>query len=140
MNKDTSLNTTLLDNDYVLVTYDMTSKILAIIWKGKLSSNQYRHTYIKSLEFTEDHKVDGFMVDVSNQKRISKADKKWFDEQVLPNAKTVGLKKACVVYDGNIFKEYFLTRVSKRTKKYTMPFKYFKSRRMAMEWLIEGEK
>ena len=139
MNKDTSLNTTLLDTDYVLVTYDMTSKILAIIWKGKLTSEQYRHTYIKSLEFSEDHKVEGFMVDISNQKRVSAADKRWFDDTVLPNANTVGLKKACVVYDGNLFREYYLTHAVKRAKKYPIPYMYFKSRRRAMEWLLEGK-
>lgn len=138
MNKDTSINTTLLDTSFVLVTYDTTSKILAIIWKGKLTSEQYRHTYVKSLEFSEDHKVEGFMVDISKQKGVSSADKKWFDEQVLPNANTVGLKKACVVYDGNLFREYYLTHSVKRTKKYPIPYKYFKSRRLAMEWLLEG--
>ncbi|MFW5699941.1 MAG: hypothetical protein ACOCXS_03440 [Bacteroidota bacterium] len=130
---------TIEDNEFVLVTYDKLLRIVAIIWRGAVTSEQYRKSYITGLDFAKRNQVDGFLSDISKQQLLEPTDRNWFETDILPYAVELGIKRGCVVYDGNIFKEYYLTRILNKIKTYSIPFRFFKSRKSAYDWLLSAE-
>lgn len=129
---------TLLDTRYAEVIFVPGKKLIRVTWKGEVKSEEYRHTFHKTLECGEKNVVENFISDITRQKIISPEDRKWFETDVLPKAISVGLKRGCVVYDGNIFKKYYLTHIMNSTKDFGLPFKFAGSMDEALNW-IESE-
>ncbi|MDW7694396.1 STAS/SEC14 domain-containing protein [Flammeovirgaceae bacterium SG7u.111] len=112
-------------------------KLLQIIWKGKVNSEQYKETFLSALKYADIIDKGNFMSDIRRQVIIGPRDRTWFEEVALPSAIERGLQKAAVVFDGNIFKEYYLNHILVRSKKFDLPLKFFRSTEEAIEWLNE---
>ncbi|MBN2348053.1 MAG: hypothetical protein JXJ22_04400 [Bacteroidales bacterium] len=125
--------------EYVEIRYSDFYKLMHYIWKAPVNSKQYRETFLTGLKYAEDHPVDYFMSDIRKQKIVSPNDRRWFEDVAMPMAVERGLKKACAIFDGNIFKEYYLNNILLKTRKFQLPFRFFKNEADALNWLTSAD-
>ncbi len=126
---------TILDAPYAFVTYDPDTLVGKIQWRGKANEEEYKHAFLVLLEHGKKARIDNFLSDVRDQKIVSPENRKWFEKEVLPVAVNErGLKRAAVVFDGNVFKKYYLNMLIKASNKFGMPLKMFNKEEEAMKW------
>ncbi len=125
---------TIIDASYVSVTFDEELKLFKVIWLGNCSSEEYRDTYQKLLDFAKTNPAENFFSDITNQKIISPIDRKWFEEEVMPQAIKLNLKRAAIVFGGGVFKRYYFNNILAKTNKFQLPFKAFSTLEEAVEW------
>ena len=106
----------ILDTDYAEVSHESEFKL------GKIR------------EYAKNHEAQNFLSDIREQSVVSPENRKWFEEIMIPQAIDVGLKRAAVIFDGNVFKKYYLNMIIKVTNKFGLPLKIFNSEEEAIEW------
>ena len=124
----------LKDTDYAEISYDKELKMGKIVWKRKTTTEEYQYAFMLLLEHAKNNPSDNFLSDIRNQSVVSPENRKWFETEMLPAAIEQGLKRAAVVFDGNIFKKYYINMIIKVSKKFGMPLKMFNSEAEAIEW------
>ena len=132
---DLEITEVVQNEEYVKTNYYESLQLIYIEWKSKVTSEQYRDTFNKALDYIDDHKTTLFLSDICKRKITGPEDRKWFEEVVLPKGVKKGLKKGAAIFDGNPFKKYYLNSIYLRTKMYMVPFKFFTSAEKALEWL-----
>ncbi len=130
---------TILDTDYAGITYDSGLKMGKIEWKRKTTTEEYRHSFMVLLEFAKDNPADNFLSDTTNQGVVSPENRKWFETEMLPQAIEIGLKRAGVIFDGNVFKKYYLNMIIKVSNKFGVPIRLFNSEEEAILWFKDSE-
>lgn len=124
----------LKDTDYAEISYDKELEMGKIVWKGKATTEEYQHAFIIVLDNAKKNPTTNFLSDIRNQSVVSPENRKWFETEMLPAAIEEGLKRAAVVFDGNVFKKYYLNMIIKVSNKFGMPLKMFNSEEQAVEW------
>ncbi|MCB2197416.1 MAG: STAS/SEC14 domain-containing protein [Bacteroidetes bacterium] len=129
----------ILDTDYAEISHNPEFKLGKIVWKRKTSTEEYQYAFITLLEYAKTHQTDNFLSDIRNQSVVSPENRKWFEEEMLPKAIEAGLKRAGVVFDGNVFKKYYINMIIKVSNKFGLPLKMFSSEDEAKEWFKSQE-
>lgn len=129
----------ILDTDYAEISHNPEFKLGKIVWKRKTSTEEYQYAFITLLEYAKTHPTDNFLSDIRNQSVVSPENRKWFEEEMLPKAIEAGLKRAGVVFDGNVFKKYYINMIIKVSNKFGLPLKMFSSEDEAKEWFKSQE-
>jgi len=124
----------LLDADYAEVSYDEELKLGKIEWKRKTTTEEYQYAFMVILEHAKKNPSDNFLSDIRKQSVVSPENRKWFETEMLPQAIEAGLKRAAVIFDGNVFKKYYINMIIKVTNKYGLPLKVFNTEEEAIEW------
>ncbi|MFO7864271.1 MAG: hypothetical protein R6U85_09750 [Salinivirgaceae bacterium] len=124
----------LIDNDFAEISYDADLKMGKIIWKRKTETEEYRSGFETLLEFSKTHEVKNFLSDIRKQGVVAPENRKWFENEMLPKAIKAGLKRAGSIFDGNVFKKYYMNMIIKVSNKFGMPLKLFNSEEEAIEW------
>jgi len=128
-----------LDTNYALATYNPILKIGKIEWKGKATSEEYQNAIITLIGYAEHgHTVHYYLTDITKQSVVSPEDRKWFETIMIPKGIEMGLKKAAAIFDGNVFKKYYINMLIKVSGKYGLPLKMFNSEEDAIQWLIKS--
>jgi hypothetical protein len=112
-------------------------KLIQIVWKGTFTYDQYKDAFIKSLDYQKAAgiPISNFLSDIRKQGVVNPDSRKWFEDNALPRAVKQGLKRAAVVFDGNVFKKYYLNIILQATNKFKLPFKFFSTPDDAIAWL-----
>ena len=126
----------LKQTDYAIISEYPEKNIKEIVWKGNCTSKEYRDAFIFLLERQKQNHMTRFLSDVREQAVISPEDRKWFETVALPKAIELGLKAAAVVFNGNIFKKYYLNIILQTTNKFGLPLKLFNEKDPAETWLL----
>jgi len=127
-----------LDTKYAHVTYNPALKIGKVEWKAKASSEEYQKAIISLINYAEkNHPVLYYLTDITKQSVVSPEDRKWFENIMVPKAMGMGLKKAAVIFDGNVFKKYYINMIIQVTGKLGLPLKMFNKEEDAIQWLIK---
>lgn len=131
-----TMSIVILDEPYAMLSYEPEIKTGKIIWKGKLTSEQYRGTIMKLINYSKETggSVEGYLSDIRNQSVISPEDRKWFEMEAVPAGRDLGLKRGGVIFDGNIFKKYYLNLILKTTNKFGIDLKFFSTVEDAEAW------
>lgn len=124
----------LLDTDYAEVSYNKDLKLGKIVWKRKTTTEEYQYAFITLLNHSKKNPTNNFLSDIKNQGIVSPENRKWFETEMLPKAIESGLKRAGVIFDGNVFKKYYLNMIIKVSNKFGLPLKMFNSEEKAVEW------
>ncbi|PLW99835.1 MAG: hypothetical protein C0594_16505 [Marinilabiliales bacterium] len=125
----------ILDTNYAHVSYKKDLKAGYVIWKGKLTSEEYRNTILSLIDYSKNKSVvENYLSDIKDQAVISPNDRKWFETEAIPASKATGLKRGAVVFDGNVFKKYYLNLILKSTNKFGIDLKFFSSIEEAEDW------
>lgn len=126
---------TIFNTDYAEICYDSEIKLGKIEWKTKTSTEEYQYAFITLLEYARNHPSDNLLSDIRKQSVVSPENRKWFELEMLPKAIDAGLKRVAIVFDGNVFKKYYINMILKVTNKFALPMKVFNSEEEAMTWL-----
>ena len=127
-----------LETNYALATYNPVLKIGKIEWKGKANSEEYRNAIITLIEYSaQGNPVHFYLTDITKQSVVSPDDRKWFEEVMIPKGIEMGLKKAAAIFDGNVFKKYYINMLIKVTGKYGLPLKLFNKEEEAIQWFLK---
>lgn len=129
----------LKETPYAVISKYPDKNIGAIVWKGSCTSQQYRDAFLFLLEEQKKTRITRFVSDVREQAIISPEDRKWFETVALPKAIEQGLKAAAVIFNGNIFKKYYLNVILQATNKFGLPLRLFNENQPAEEWLLTKE-
>lgn len=127
----------LFDKDYASVYYYSEQKLGKILWKRKPESHEYKSAFQALLDHSSKEPVDNFLSDIRKQGVISPDDRRWFEKDMLPLAIKAGLKRAAVIFDGNIFKKYYMNLLIGASNKFGMPLKLFLSEEEALQWISQ---
>ena len=137
MTQTDTLLKVVLEENYALVTYNPVLKIGKVEWKAKASSEEYQAAIIALIEYAEKHPVHYYLADITKQSVVSPDDRKWFENIMVPKAIGMGLKKAAVVFDGSVFKKYYVNMILQVTNKLGLPLKLFNKEEDAVQWFLK---
>ena len=126
----------LLQKHYAEVAADESRMIGSIKWTGSCTSEEYRKTFRFLLEEQKRLGMYRFLSDIRAQAVISPEDRRWFETEALPKAVEQGLKAAAVVFNGNVFKKYYLNIILQATNRFGLPMKVFTETEPAEDWLM----
>lgn len=129
----------LVDTDYAEISYDPELKLGKIAWKRKTQTEEYRTAFNTILDFSKKNEVDNFLSDIRKQGVVSPENRKWFENEMLPNAVKAGLKRAGSIFDGNVFKKYYINLLIKVSNKFGLPLKLFNTEEEAIAWFKSFE-
>jgi hypothetical protein len=126
----------ILEENYVRVVYVPKYKLVKVVWNGTVTSEQYQRAFTMALDFQEKGvaQVHNFLSDIRNQGIVNPENRKWFETYAIPRAIKQGLKRGAVIFDGNIFKKYYLNLILQSTNHYKLPFKFFSQEEDALNW------
>lgn len=65
---------------------------------------------------------------------VNPENRKWFETVMLPQALKQGLKRGGVIFDGTIFKKYYLNLILQATNKFKFTLRLFNSIEEAYAW------
>lgn len=123
------------DTDYAEISYDTDLYLGKIVWKKKTTIEEYQYAFITLLGYARENRIDNFLSDIRKQAVVSPENRTWFETEMLPKAIEAGLQRAGVIFDGNVFKKYYINMILKVTNKFKLPMKIFSSDDEALEWV-----
>ena len=122
------------DYDYAQILYDPELKLGFVVWKHKPSNTEYQNAFELMIDYSEKHPVENFISDIRNQGVVSPENRKWFESIMIPKAIDHGLKRAAVIFDGNVFKKYYINMIIQVINKFGIPLKLFGTEEDAVKW------
>jgi len=133
--------TVIQDNEYSKVYFDTDLQAGIIDWKDKkLPSEEYRAAFEKLIEYTKGKNIFvNYLADTRLQSVVSPEDRKWFQENIIPEAIKHGLQRGAVVISGNAFKKYYMNMIIRGSKMFPIEIKMFDNLDKARKWLKSFE-
>ena len=128
--------TIILEENYVKLSYIPERKLVQLVWNGSLTKEQYQSAFIAALDFQKNAQVPiyNFLSDTRRQGMVNPENRKWFETVMLPQALKQGLRRGGVVFDGTIFKKYYLNLILQATNKFKFSLRLFNSLDEAYAW------
>lgn len=122
---------------YAKATYIPGYKAILTIWSGTHTIEEYKKVISSGFEFQQSTNlpVHNYISDIRNQGIVNPESRKWFENEAIPKAVELGLKRAAVIFDGNIFRKYYLNMIIQATNIYKIPLKTFSTIDDAFNWL-----
>jgi len=126
----------ILSEPFVKVSFHPDLEMIKVVWEGSFSKEQYQDALTRALDYQEKSKltVENYLSDIIKQGIVNPESRKWFEQVALPRAIKQGLKRAAVVFDGNVFKKYYLNLILQASNAYKLPLKFFNSEEEAVKW------
>lgn len=126
----------LLKESFVRITYHPDLKMVKVVWDGSFSMEQYQSALEFALDYQlkEEVPIENYLSNILKQGIVNPNTRKWFEQVALPRATKQGLKRAAVVFDGNVFKKYYLNLILQTSRIYRLPLKFFNSEEEAINW------
>ncbi|HBH49480.1 MAG TPA: hypothetical protein DDX98_12610 [Bacteroidales bacterium] len=125
-----------IDNEHVAAYYYASKNLMHIIWKQRTVGEAYRKVFIDCIEFAQNHLSTSFLSDIRNQGIVGPEDRHWFESVALPGAIDCGLQKSAVIFDGNVFKMYYINMILQHGVRKGIPMKFFRDLNSAEQWLL----
>ncbi len=128
---------TIIEREFVQAYCDTDLELIHVEWRGLATSEEYRSLYGTVISFWATQKnIHYFISDIRNQAGVvSPEDRKWFQENAIPAAKEYGLKKAAIIFDGSIFKKYYMNLILSTTNVLKIPSKLVNTEAEAFDFL-----
>jgi len=125
----------IFESDYANVVFEKELELVILTWQNRaLTLEEYSRPFKAAFEFQRTTHVENYVSDIRMQKIVSPVLRQWFQSEAVPTAVKQGLKRAAVIFDGNVFKKYYLNNILNTTKKFGLPMKFFSTMEEAKEW------
>ncbi|MGE0090830.1 MAG: hypothetical protein AB7S50_15265 [Bacteroidales bacterium] len=128
------MKTLISEYDHARIYYDAALKLGIIEWKQKPNNTEYQSTFEELIAFSKKNPVDNFLSDIRNQGIVSPENRKWFESVMIPKAIDHELKRAATIFDGNVFKKYYINMIIQVINKFGIPLKLFSTEEEAIKW------
>lgn len=125
-----------VDNEDLKAYFYPEIKVIHFIWQRKCTGKPYKDNFQEAVEFSSKNDASYFLSDLRKQGVVGPEDRKWFETEIIPQAVSNGLKKAALVFEGNVFKMYYVNLLLANFLKLEIPMKMFKDTQSALDWLI----
>lgn len=126
---------TLMREPYAEVLYIPEYSEVRIIWLDiSMSFDDYKNAFTVALKCIEDNRLENYLSDIREQKVLPPSYRKWFQTSIIPKAKAYGLKRASVIFEGNVLKKYYLNHILNTTKKFGIELKFFSEIEQGEKW------
>jgi len=124
------------NENFARITYHPSHKMIKVVWNGAFSKEQYQSALEIALEYQkkEGVSIENYLSNIVSQGIVNPESRKWFEQVAIPRATKQGLRRAAVVFDGNIFKKYYLNLILQASNAYKLPLKFFNSEIDAIKW------
>jgi signal transduction histidine kinase len=133
----------LYKEEHAEIFFDAQINSTGIVWKGPVTSEQYRTVFQKCLDFVKVYNTPSYIADLSNQGSISREDQQWMFDKILPEASHNGLSRIAAIRPDAaepLVKEY-LIGINKTLSSLGVLQEYFLSMEEAVNWIQnENEK
>jgi signal transduction histidine kinase len=123
------------ENDAVQLYYDGNLKITVIVWKRKITSEEYRDTFRRVLDSLKIYKTPGWISDIRKQGMVSEDDQKWLLRTLAPDAIKSGLRQIAVVGIDAIEPTPYHKLIEKVTAENGIRFRSFNAIDDALKWM-----
>lgn len=119
------------------IFFDARINATGIVWKGPVSSDQYRTAFLKCLEFVKVYNTPNYIADLSEQGYISKEDQLWMFQEILPEAGQYGLQRIATVKPDSKDRHIteYLKGIAETLRKLGIEQVYFSTREEAFDWI-----
>jgi hypothetical protein len=126
----------IFNESYAQLSYYPSLKMIKVVWNGIATAEQYKLTIETALNFQkkESRPIENYLSNILKQGIVNPESRKWFEQDAMPRAAAQGLKRAGVVFDGNVFKKYYLNLILQATNKYKLPRRLFTTEEEAISW------
>lgn len=127
----------LFDEPHAQIFFDAKLDTTGVIWKGPITSHEYRSVFVKCLDFVKVYNTPNYLADLSEQGPVAIEDQQWMFREILPQAAYHGLKKIAAitpVEPGSDVVDY-LTKINEGLLKMGIKQMYFSSITDATAWI-----
>jgi hypothetical protein len=129
---------TYFQNHVVTITYDEELQLGKAVWKGFLSSSEFREAIEICVQLMEEHKPLRWLGDNRKLRAIRKADQEWFAESIFPKLAASTLRRNGAIVSEDLFNRMAVEQLVKRAKKLgDMVIKEFDNEDEAIAWIKE---
>jgi hypothetical protein len=131
----------LVNLDYAHAYVEPEKKCVTVVWKKKIvmTLEQFQFVYNTIVEYHRKNPMSFIISDVREQGVMPPNYRKWFQEYALVEAVKGGLKKVAVIFDGNVFKKYYLNHIFDSSKKFGVPMIFVGNTAEAYKWFASGK-
>jgi len=129
----------LLLEPFSKIFYDATLNSTGVVWNGLPSSEQFRNTYLKGLEFMKAYNTPNWITDMSKLGPVTEADEQWLMTDIIPDAMISGLVRIAAVRHNGVFhpEREPLQQLDMILDRPGMTLKYFNTYSEARDWIRE---
>jgi SpoIIAA-like len=117
------------------VAYDVDVPCVVMTWTGYATSAQFRESNERVLACVKQHRAHRLLGDVSDFVLIGASDQNWLNEEWIPRAIEVGLRRAAIVQPTSYFNRVAIENVRRRIDPERLAVGYFDTLDKAREWL-----
>jgi hypothetical protein len=118
---------TLLELEYVTLSYVAEKKCLVQTWKKFCTTEEYQHGQEKSLELVVAKGCKGFISDTTNAGLLKAEATQWAGEVFVPKLKAAGINNVEVVLPNSAFTKMTLKNLEKEMTDYLRYYGSFES-------------
>lgn len=129
------MDTNVFKASYATVTYHPEKRMMVLIWTGSPNKEEYKKPFTTMIAYGQKYPVDSMLSDITNQGVISPDNRKWFENEMMPQAVKAGLKRGAIVTSGNAFKLYYINLILAAVNKFPITTKLFNNQKDAFAWL-----
>lgn len=129
----------LFHEPHAKIFFDAKLNSTGVIWKGPVSSEQYRDVFRKCLEFVKVYSTPNYIADLSDQGFISKDDQLWMFKDIMPESAQYGLRRIAAIKAGVPDENalLYMKGISETLKKLGITQEYFGTFDDAVRWVEE---
>lgn len=126
----------ILNEPFAVVKYIYDIRAISVLWKGQLTKDHYEYAYSVANNFLDKHQlpVSTFLSDIRHC-TVSQEVRNWLVSYAILQVIKKGVKKIAVIFDGSLFKKYYLNIILHSTRKFKIPFMFFRSEDEALNWI-----
>lgn len=125
------------------IFFDAQLNSTGVVWKGPISSAQYRTVFQKCLEFVKVYNTPNYIADISEQGPVERDDQIWMFHHIMPEAARNGLSRIAAIRPDatdQLTQEY-LVGINQTLSQLGVWQEYFPSMESAVAWVqLENEK
>ncbi|HEY3403347.1 MAG TPA: HAMP domain-containing sensor histidine kinase [Ohtaekwangia sp.] len=125
------------------IFYDGSINSTGVVWRGPVTSEQYRNVFQKCLEFVKVYNTPNYIADISQQGVIEPEDQQWMFSTIFPDAAQNGLRKIAAVRPDatSPLVQQYLQGINEHLKRLGINQEYFLTMEEAVDWIqIQNEK
>lgn len=140
LKKPANVNRQVLYNEiHALIFYDAKVNAMGVIWRGPVTSAQYKDAFNKCLEFLNVYNTPNWISDISHQGQLATEDQHWMFTEILPAAARNGLSRIALVksHATNEQIKNYVDGIGETISKLRITLNFFSNFQQGLEWIQE---
>lgn len=131
----------ILNNEFASVSYDSESNSIITVWKKPSTSDAYKVIFSLMLEKLLEFKAEAIITDIYQQGIVGTENRLWLQNEILPKAYNLGLKKVATITPNDVFSKFYVESVKSGIflNSINLEFSYFTDLISAQEWVMNQE-